>query len=1025
MHKIRYNHSIERVNRFIDRLKKNILGESIILDAKFALCPDKEHIKYEDRLNGDFKKITEGEEWGKTWDSAWFHITGQVPAEWAGKTVVANLDFNGEALIFDDTGCPKYGMTNGSVFDEHFSKDIFRMFEPANGGEAVDLWIETAANNLFGLKQDQDPDPKSEHRHGQYLGKINKLKLAVFNDEVWHMWLDLVVLMSLFQSIQKESPRWKKLLKGMEDAINIYSEKVENAPAARAILKRLWTPANASDMKVTGIGHAHIDTGWLWPVKETIRKCARTFASQIDLIERYPDYIFGASQPQHYQFVKDYYPALYKKIKKYVKEGRWELQGGMWVEADCNIISGESMVRQFLHGKNFFMDEFGVDVKNLWIPDVFGYSAAMPQILKKSGVDFFLTQKISWNQFNKFPFYIFNWRGIDGTEVVTHFLPEHNYNAAALPEQMLEGQNNFTESDIIDEYVSLFGIGNGGGGPKEEYIERGERLKDLEGCPKWSFGQAEDALERMKECSKEFNTWSGELYLEYHRGTYTTQALTKKLNRTLENTLRFVEYIYSCLPFDQYPAEELKELWRVLLINQFHDIIPGSSIKIVYDVATKEHMGALQTCAELIELAGEKLFIKNDDCITLTNILSFDYSQKVTLPESWSGFEVIDAQDNKLNVQEDEDGIFAITTIPANSFVTLTKSDKKEIASEKLRELILENDLIKYKFNTEGALISAFDKEINKEVMQEAGNVFSVYEDQPLMYDAWDIEVYYEDQFIENSKNVKAETLTTGKVFSALQFQHSVAENSTLTQKIVLSANSKRLDFETKVDWDESHKMLRVAFPVNVLSNEFTSDIQYGTVKRPTHRNTSWDMAKFESVAHKFVDLSDTGYGVALLNDCKYGHKVFNNVIDLNLLRSPKYPDPEADIGYHEFTYSLLPHTGAFVESSVIAESQMLNIKPFCFENCEGTSIKTPCLIKGEGISLEVVKKAEKDDCTIIRLVEMHGRHSSAELEFNNKNAELVETNLMEWEDAEKSVSTSEAVNIQLSPFEIRTYKII
>ncbi len=1025
MHKIRYNHSTDRVKRFIDRLKKNILGDSITLDAEFALCPNQEHIKYENRLNGKFKKIIEGEKWGKTWDSAWFHITGKVPTEWTEKTVVANLDFNGEALIFDKTGCPIYGLTNGSVFDAHYSKDIYRMFEPAKGGETVDLWIETAANNLFGIQQEQNPDPKSEHLHGHYLGIAQKLKLCVFNDEVWHMWLDYVILFSLFTSLEKESPRWKRLLKGMEDAINIYSEKVENAAAARAVLKKLWTPANASDMKVTGIGHAHIDTGWLWPVKETIRKCARTFASQIDLIERYPDYIFGASQPQHYQFVKDHYPTLYEKIKKYVKEGRWELQGGMWVEADCNIISGESMVRQFLHGKNFFMDEFGIDVKNLWIPDVFGYSAAMPQIIKKSGVDFFLTQKISWNQFNKFPFYIFNWRGIDGTEVVTHFLPEHGYNGEVVPEKLIAAQKNFTESDIIDEYVSLFGIGNGGGGPKEEYVERGERMKNLEGCPKWTFGQAEDALERMKNFSEEFETWSGELYLEYHRGTYTTQALTKKLNRTLENTLRFVEYIYSCLPFDQYPAEELKDMWQVLLINQFHDIIPGSSIKKVYDTTTNEYMCALKTCSELIEQAGEKLFVKNDDCITLTNILSFDYTQKVSLPESWSGYEVVDAQNNKLDVQEDEDGIFVLTTIPANSFITLTKGKNNEAASEKLQELVLENELIRYEFNKEGALISAFDKEINKEIMQDKGNVFSVYEDRPLMYGAWDIEIYYEDQFIEHLKIANAEMLTAGKVFSALQFQHSVSENSTLTQKIVLSANSKRLDFETKVDWDESNKMLRVEFPVNVLSNEFTSDIQYGTVKRPTHRNTSWDMAKFESVAHKFVDLSDNGYGVALLNDCKYGHKVFNNVIDLNLLRAPKYPDPEADIGYHEFTYSLLPHMGTLVESNVIAESQMLNIKPFCFENCENKSVETPCSIKGEGISIEVIKKAEKEDCIVIRLVELNGRNSKATLEFSNKNAKLVETNLMEWENAHSSESTAEPVNIKLAPFEIRTYKII
>lgn len=1024
MHKTRQNHSIDRIKRFIDRLKKNILTQQIPLEAEYFLTPDQAHIKYEDRLKGEYKKIAEGENWGTQWDSAWFHISGEVPAEWAGKTVVANLDFSGEALIFDESGCPKYGMTNGSVFDAHYSKDVFRIFEPAEGGETVDLWIEAAANNLFGIEQEQDPKPNSPNLHGQFKAKVNKIRLCVFNDQVWHLWLDYVILFSLMNSIEKESPRWRKLMKGIEQSINVYAEKIENAAAARAVLKKLWTPANASDMNVTGIGHAHIDTGWLWPVKETIRKCARTFASQIDLIERYPEYIFGASQPQHYQFVKDHYPALYEKIKKYVKEGRWELQGGMWVEADCNIISGESMVRQFLHGKNFFMDEFGVDVKNLWLPDVFGYSAAMPQILKKSGVDFFLTQKISWNQFNKFPFYIFNWRGIDGTEIVTHFLPEHGYNSQAMPDLLRSAQNNFTESDIIDEFVSLFGIGDGGGGPKEEYIERGERMKNLEGCPKWSFGKAADALDRMKNFTADFDTWSGELYLEYHRGTYTTQALTKKLNRKLENTLRFVEYIYSCLPLDQYPAEQLKELWRVVLINQFHDIIPGSSIKKVYDNTTQEHMNALKVCSELIDKAAHSLFVKKENCITVSNILSFNYTQKIKIPDSWNGFEIIDEQGKSLDVQNDEDSTYVFAEIPANSFMSLQKGKKLETSTSCLTDLVLENDLIKYTFDENGAIISILDKEINREIMQAPGNVFSIYEDRPLMYDAWDIEIYYEDQFIENSKNVKAEKLASGKIFSALKFTHSVAENSTLTQKAVLSANSKRLDFETVVDWNESHKMLRVSFPVNVLSNEFTSDIQYGMVKRPTHRNTSWDMAKFESVAHKFVDLSDNGYGVALLNDCKYGHKVFNNVIDLNLLRSPKYPDPEADIGTHEFTYSLLPHTGTITESNVIKEAQMLNNKPFVFNNMYAENVSTPCTISGEGVSLEVVKKAEKENCLIIRLVELHGRNSSATLSFADQNAELIETNLMEWTDSETKLSTAEPVNIQMSPFEIRTYKL-
>ena len=369
--------------------------------------------------------------------------------------------------------------------------------------------VEAAASHLSGIDQMDDPDRNDPNRHGQRDGVVNSMSLCRFNISLWHLWLDVKVLYDLIEYLKPNSPRREKLVYRLNRMIDIYLDNPENSEECRSFIKPLWTRANSSDLTVTGIGHAHIDTGWLWPVRETVRKCARTFSSQVALLEEYPEYIFGASQPQHYQFVKDNYPGLYEKIKKLVAQGRWELQGGMWVEADCNVISGESMIRQFLHGKNFFMDEFGEDVKNLWLPDVFGYSAAMPQILMKAGVEFFMTQKISWNQYNKFPFHLFNWRGIDGTEIVTHFLPEDTYNAKVSPLETGKAQDRFTENYLCDEFVSLFGIGNGGGGPSEPYVERGLRMKDLEGSPKFRFGKAGEAFDRMKAHSDDLPTWSG------------------------------------------------------------------------------------------------------------------------------------------------------------------------------------------------------------------------------------------------------------------------------------------------------------------------------------------------------------------------------------------------------------------------------------------------------------------------------------------------------------------------------------
>ena len=1023
MHKEKIKLLERRIDTFYERLKKQIIIQSVPFKAEFyhtkLPCP------FNERLKGKYIPIKEGEKWGDEWDSAWFHLTAQVPENWKNNNVIAHLDFGGEALVFDQAGCPIYGLTNSSVFAENYNKDTYHLFTSCKGGEKIDLYIEAAANALMGIYRSGDPTADNPKIHGHFEAKLNYARLCTVDINVWHFLLDIDVLKSLMYSLPANSVRRAKILKGISSAIEMFESSRDNVKNAICEIRKLYeTPANASDLKVTAVGHAHIDTGWLWPVRETIRKCARTFASQIALLEKYPDYVFGASQAQHYLFIKKHYPLLYEKIKKYVKEGRWEIQGGTWVEHDCNIIDGESMIRQFLHGKNFYKDEFDFEVKNLWLPDVFGYSAAMPQILKKCGVNFFLTQKISWSQFNKFPHHTFIWKGIDGTEIVTHFPPEDNYNSMLTPAQLSYGQENFIEKDILDEFISLFGIGNGGGGPKEELIERGIREKDLEGCPKVNFGRADDFFERILCKTNELETWDGELYLELHRGTYTTQARTKRRNRLLENKLRQVELICSNLPPEKYPREQLDKIWKNLLMNQFHDIIPGSSIHTVYETAEAEYERNYQTCVALEKSAANSLFKKSENSITLFNSLSYDYTRAIELPESWSGCGAKDVDNNILPVQQEENVNVALIKIPAHSAITIWKSGKTE--PEKIADkLILENDFVIYEFSENGEIISAFDKENKREIIQtgKTGNVFSLYVDNPNNFDAWDIDIYYENQLIENAKKILAENLVNGRVRKGLRFNLKIG-NSFISQKIFLDANSKRLDFVTQVEWNEMHRMLRVAFPTNIYFREFSSDIQYGYVKRSTSRNTSWEMAKFETVAHKYVDLSDENYGVALLNDCKYGYKVYKNIIDLNLLRSPTEPDPIADTGHHEFTYSLLPHSGSLIESDVIKEAAMLNLKPAVFENLAADFASlAPVILNAENISLEVVKRAEKDDSIILRLVETKGCHSTGTMELIDKNAVLTETDMIEWNDI-KQINASEILDLKFNPFEIRTYRI-
>lgn len=1013
---------IKRIEQFIERIGKRVLTDYVSMQAEYS--HSKDPVPFSRRLAGEYKTIEEGGKWGDAWESAWFLLKGVVPEEWAGRKVVAHLDFNGEALVFSKDGVPLQGLTNGSVFMAGFVRDSFPLLDKAKGGEKVELWVEAAANRMFGISREQDPPRNSPDRHGTYTGTVNRIRLCIFDAELYQMYLDFGFFLSMLKQLPEDSVRAVRILKALSDGIDSFADDVKNASKVRGQLTPLYKKkANASAVTVHAVGHAHIDTGWLWPVRETIRKSARTFASQLALMEQYDDYVFGASQPAHYKMVKDHYPELYKKIKKAVKGGRWEPQGGMWVEADCNIISGESMVRQVLHGKNFFMDEFGVDVRNLWIPDVFGYSAAMPQIMKRAGVDYFLTQKLSWSQFNKFPYTTFRWRGIDGTELLTHFPPENSYNSLLWPGDMIKAEQNFREKDVLDDMIVLFGVGDGGGGPTQSMIERGLRQADLEGVPRVKFGRADDFFERIAPSASELPVWIGELYLELHRGTLTTQSRTKRGNRMLEQKLREAEYILSCGNVGEYPREELDRIWKVLLLNQFHDILPGSSIHKVYEVTEMEYAEALAACQKLEDAAADRMFDADERSLVIINTLNTTFTQPVVLPEGWNS-QLADSYGNAVYVQSEADGVIvAAVELPPQGIMTLTQDGSLHKA-EPGAGLVLENELIRYELAENGEIVRAFDKEAGREVLAEGshGNVLTLYEDRPHNWDAWDIDITYENQVIDTARGVASEWISNGPVRKGICFKLAIGQ-SEITQKVFLAANSKRLDFVTQVDWQECHRMLRTAFSTSIRADQASFDIQYGYTQRNTHRNVSWDMARFEVAAHKYVDLSEKLYGVALLNDCKYGHKVLDNVIDLNLLRAPTYPDADADLGPHTFTYSLLPHCGDLLNSDVIGEAGQLNQPPAVFAGYRQADVKVPVRVTGEGVGLEVLKKAEKEECLVIRLVEKLGCRTAAQIELANPCERLMETNLMEWTD-EKDLGSG-SIGIPMRAFDIRTFKIV
>jgi alpha-mannosidase len=1014
---------IRRIQRFADRLSDQILVDFLPFTVEFFRSPTP--VPYAEALGREYKPIREGENWGQAWDSAWFRLVGEIPDIWKGKAVVAQLDFSGEGLVFSADGRILQGISNGSVFKHDFNRDLVRLHDASPGREEVLLRVEATASSLFGVFTEPDPPANSANRYGYYDARVNKARLCIFDTDLWHLWLDLRIVLGFIKTLPEAGVRRARLIRCASEAIDAFEENRANAIRAREILKReLGKPAAASDLTVWAIGHAHLDAAWLWPVAETVRKCARTFASQLALLEKYPEFVFGASQPQEYFFVKEKYPELYEKIRGMVAAGRWEPLGGMWVEADCNIISGESMVRQILHGKNFFKDEFGVEVDNLWLPDAFGFSAALPQIMQRSGLKYFMTQKLSWNQISEFPHHTFRWRGLDGSEVLAHFPPENNYNSMLGTDCLVPAQAAFKERAFLDGFLSLFGVGDGGGGPKEENIELGRRMKDLEGAPRVRFAPAREFFRWLEPYRDQLPVWVGDLYLELHRGTFTTQAQVKKANRRLEHKLRGLEMLLSCLPAADYPALDLDAIWKKVLLNQFHDIIPGSSITKVYEVTHIEHEYLGTRCDELTADAAGKLFEKDEKRLVLFNCLPYVYTRPFVITKKGEEFGLEDERGNRLPVQAEKNKLLIQASVPPYSFLTLKRVSGTKAKGQIKSGLVLENDLARYEFDRDGGLIRAWDKECARDLLipGQRGNVLTLYADYPNDWDAWDVDVFYEKNVIDNAHGVVLEKVIAGPVRQSLSLILKIGQ-SVIEQTVSLANNTKRLDFETMVNWADKHRMLRVGFRVNIRTDQAAFDTQYGFIRRPTHRNTIQERAQFEVPVHRYADLSDEDYGIALLNDGKYGMRVQDDLLDLNLLRAPTYPDPDADQGLHQFTYSFYPHRGSLTNSEVMAEAAQLNQGLAVFEGRTAQNKELPWQVKGDGLALEVVKKAEKEDCWILRIVETNGRYSHGQLVIANRSAKLVETDLMEWRDG-KETNCDQPVPLALGPFEIRTYKL-
>ena len=789
-------------------------------------------------------------------------------------------------------------------------------------------------------------------------------------------------------------------------------------------------------------------------------KAVRSFSTVLELMKEYPEYVFMSSQPQLYKYVKKNAPDVYEQIKERIKEGRWEPDGGMFVEADCNIASGEALVRQFVHGQRFFKEEFGVDNEILWLPDVFGYSAALPQILQKCGIPYFMTTKISWNEFNKMPYDTFEWEGIDGSRVLTHFVPTRDYNKAAVeggtetehfttyngyinPSQMKGAWARYSQKYLNEEVLCSFGFGDGGGGPTKDMLENQRRLaKGLPGMPRTKMSTAKEffhVLDKHVTDKKYLPTWVGELYLEYHRGTYTSMARNKKFNRKAEFAYQNEE-MYAMLDAQTaggaYPEKELHEGWEVILRNQFHDILPGSSIKEVYDDSKAEYEGIFAenkalTDATLAHIAAgvkapkHSMVVYNPNSAAAYDLVTF------TVPEGMGEPAVYDGE-TKLAVQKTADGtyVFFAAGVPGKGYKTyIVKEEAADTTpSMEVSTEVMENEYFKVEYNEKGQFAKIYDKKADRDILKpgKAGNVIVRYEDRPHNYAAWDVNNYYTEKSWDIDQESAMEVVENGPVRACVKVERKYLD-STITQFIYLYHNIPRIDIKNVIDWKEHQIFVKDYFPIDVHTNEATFDIQYGNVKRDTHDNTSWDFAKFEVCHHKWMDVSEDGYGVSMLNDCKYGVGVRNGVIGMSMLKSAIHPNPEADKELHEFTYSIYPHQGGWREAGTVKQAYQIN-NPLTYswkENEGGTLAPEYSLVSSDkdNAVIEVVKKAEDSDAVIVRLYECYNRRTPVTLIFGKELTSVVECNMME-EGADPVEFTGNQATFEMKPYEIKTLKV-
>lgn len=979
-----------------------------------------------------------GDDWKGRDRYLWLHREIALPKEWADKRIVGIFDFGktggGNNSGFESM-CYYRERPYQGVDGNH--KEVFFRNEDAGSTVSVTfrLWS--------GLEGGGVPTAQ-EHR-------IRRADLAWLDEAVDDFYYMGSLILDTLKNLEESDPVKYELRKALEEACRCIDwsypgspEFYESVHQADALLnEHIDAMDKRSLVTVRCVGHTHIDLAWMWRTKHTREKASRSFSTVLRLMELFPEYIFLQTQPQLYAWLKKDFPDIYAEIKKRAAEGRWEVDGGMWVEADCNLTSGESLTRQILLGSRLIQEEFGREVEYLWLPDVFGYSWALPQILKKSGIPLFMTTKISWNQYNRMPHDTFYWKGMDGSEVLTHFIttpepgeaPEswyYTYNGQLTPETVKGVWKKYKDKELNQELLISYGFGDGGGGVNRDMLESRRRIDRIPGLPHLKTSTAGEYFRHLRETvartDQYVHTWDGELYLEYHRGTYTSQGYNKRMNRKAELLYRRAEMLGVLLglyraDLNEAHHEELREGWQRILLNQFHDIIPGSSIHDVYRDCREEYPKILSIAEQVEQSFEEQVSTKQEHAYAVFNASGWTLNELAEIPCAEDGI-FTDADGRVLDAQrEGSVTLVAVKGVPATGSAGLyfTPGKTAEAACAfAVHDKEIETPFYQITLNDCGQIARLYDKTFSREVLPEGAraNVLQMFEDKPINYDAWDIDLFYQEKMREITDLTECKVVECGALRMKLALAWKYG-NSVIRQNLILYRDDRRIDFETYVDYHERHQLMKAAFPVDIRSTYATYDIQYGNVRRPNHWNTSWDQAKFESVAHRFADLSEREYGVALMNDCKYGYDVKDHVLRISLLRAGVHPDHLQDQGEHWFTYSLLPHGGDFVEGNVVQEAYALNNPMKVLSGSLPEELPSLVSFDQESVELDAVKRSEDGRYVVIRFHEYTGARVRVRVTPGFAYEAWAESDLRERPLTEWTLDTE--ICMELHPYEIRT----